>query len=205
MIAQAKFHHRRKPTFTRSMTHEEIVTLLRHVRSQSEERYLIYASLFYTGLRTGELAAVKAEGMECLHEVPHIHLPSAATKHLKEKRLPIALPLLDPLMLWCAEQGLQYGSPLFEIPCHLPRLLRRDLQGAGIPIVDENETILDMRTFRATHASLLQGAGADILDVFLWMDIPFEDNIGQGNKFEQHAETLNRFPDFLKPTELPQQ
>ena len=122
------------------------------------ERALMYKMMVWTGLRRGELAALRARHLDLAGASPRLALPGTATKNRAEASLPLRADLVQDLAAWLAETGRSGDDPVFRVPAELVKILRRDLALAGIPYRDEKGRTLDVHALRHTTATLLARA-----------------------------------------------
>jgi integrase len=122
------------------------------------ERSLMYKVLVLTGLRRGELAALRVEHLTLEGPQPRIALPGSATKNGQEARLPISSDLAEDLKQWLQATGMAGRDPVFRVPVELVKILKRDLASAGIPYRDERGRTLDVHALRHTTATRLSRA-----------------------------------------------
>ncbi len=55
--------------------------------------------------------------------------------------------------------------PLFDLPLYAAEMLRRDLDNAGLPVIDDDGLPLKFHSFRATCATWLGEAGLSATDI----------------------------------------
>jgi len=121
------------------------------------ERALIYKTLVMTGLRLGELAAVKIR--DVVLDGPHIVLDA---KHEKARRgavLPLRQDLADDLRRWIESERAPADRKLFNVTQAMLKVFIRDLAYAGIPKLDDRGRTACLHSLRYSLASLLNGRG----------------------------------------------
>ncbi len=140
------------------------------------ERALIYKTLVLTGLRKGELASLTVAHLRLDDAVPCLSLDAADEKNGKGNDLPLRDDLAADLRAWLADklrrlqeeacQGgapiparLPPGTPLFDVPHKLCKILNRDLRLAGIAKRDDRGRVLDVHALRHTFGTLLSKGG----------------------------------------------
>jgi integrase len=146
------------------------------LRLLGRRRALIYKTLVLTGLRKGELASLTV-GQLCLDGAEaYLTLDAADEKNGEGNALPIRADLAAALRGWLADklsrlQGeararsepiparLPAGTPVFDVPHKLCKILNRDLRLAGIPKRDERGRALDVHALRHTFGSLMSKGG----------------------------------------------
>ena len=141
-------------------------TTRRALERSGRERALVYKTLVLTGLRKGELASLTV-GRVHLDDPPHLSLAAADEKAQRGALVPLRADLADDLRDWLREKlaearneahrsgrpvpdALPADAPLFRIPLHLVRNLKKDLAAAGIPVRDHNGCVVDVHALRHT-------------------------------------------------------
>ncbi len=144
---------------------------------EGRERSLIYKTLVLTGLRKGELASLTV-GQLRLDDTARIELNAADEKTRQGAVIPLRADLADDLRGWIRAklediqaETLRHGrqvpttlpvdTPLFAVPVHLARTMKRDLKAAGIPVKDERGFVVDVHALRGTFATLLAIGGTN--------------------------------------------
>ncbi len=140
----------------RALTREELRKLL---SVAPENRQLVYATASTTGLRLGELIALRVSDLNTDLKVLNLH--AEWTKNRK--------PGLQPLPLWLMKRlqesvkGKAPSAPLLDISTkNATRRFYKDLKNAGIPRFVPGEGITTFHSLRATFATLLIEDGADV-------------------------------------------
>ena len=129
------------------------------------ERALLYTVLVTTGLRRGELAALRVGDLKLEGPSPVIELRGADAKNGQRATLPVRADVAAELRAWVADLekravgNLRPDSPVFNVPSGLIRILDRDLAVAGIAKVDDRGRTVDVHAFRHTFATHLVAAG----------------------------------------------
>ncbi|GBD35307.1 Tyrosine recombinase XerC [bacterium HR36] len=149
-------------------TDSELSQLLQQTRASGpsfglsgEERYRLYLFAALTGLRSKEIASLRVQDVHLEETPPRIVLPSQITKNRKQAELPLHRDLIPILRDQIA--GKSPEAPLFRLPYrgNICRMLRRDLQRAGIPYRTQ-EGVLDFHAFRAYFATILAASGVSV-------------------------------------------
>ncbi len=107
------------------MTPEEIQKLL---AATKEKRQLLYETAMLTGLRAGELRALKVRHLDIHRQ--GLHLEAKWTKNRRKGFQPLPLVLLNRLV--AASEGKNDDAPLLKVPVKQSQALDRDLKRAGI-------------------------------------------------------------------------
>jgi integrase len=122
------------------------------------ERALMYKTMVWTGLRRGELAALRVRHLTLTGARPCLTLPGTATKNREEASLPLRADLAADLAAWVTATGKGDADPLFAVPVELVKVLKRDLAFAGIPYRDKHGRTVDVHALRHTTATYLSRA-----------------------------------------------
>jgi integrase len=119
------------------------------------ERALAYKTLVLTGLRLGELRAIRA----CDLDGDQIRLAARHAKNREAAVIPIRPDLAAELGRWIA---LEPGPPdraLFRLSANQVKVFDRDLRFAGIPKRDERGRTVCVHSLRHTFATLMSRGG----------------------------------------------
>jgi integrase len=139
-------------------------------------RALLYKTLFLTGLRKGELGSLTMGQVRLDADPPHLTLAAADEKNRRGSLIPLRADLTDDLRTWLRERlddaravasqsggsipdSLSADEPLFHVPLHLVRNLKKDLRAAGIPHRDERGHVVDVHALRHTFGTMLAKGG----------------------------------------------
>jgi integrase len=122
------------------------------------ERCLIYKTLVYTGLRRGELAAMEVCHLVLNSPRPCVILPSTVTKNRKGANIPLRADLVDDLRAWLEATGKTGTDRVFKVIKNLYKVLRTDLEWAGVPYRDAQGRTVDVHALRHTTATHLSKA-----------------------------------------------
>lgn len=142
------------------------------------ERALTYRVLFFTGLRLGELRALKVRDLFLDGPSPFIRLPAAAEKSRRGADLPLRPDLAANIRAALAERlqtareaarergtiraRLDPEDRAFVAPVGLLRVLERDLVFAGIAKRDDLARTVDLHAFRTSLCTHLARAGVPL-------------------------------------------
>ncbi len=118
----------------------------------------MYKAMVLTGLRRGELADLRVCDLELTGPLPHIELPADVAKNRKAAQLLLRDDLADELADWLKVTGKAGIDAVFRVPVELVKILKRDLNLAGIPYRDEQGRTLDVHALRHTTATFLSRA-----------------------------------------------
>ena len=142
------------------------------------ERALTYRVLFFTGLRVGELRALKVRDLFLDGPTPFIRLPAAAEKSRRGADLPLRPDLvvairaaLDERLEEAQESARERGTirarlapdeRAFVAPVGFLRVLERDMAFAGIAKRDDLGRTFDLHAFRTSLCTHLSRAGVPL-------------------------------------------
>jgi integrase len=142
------------------------------------ERALSYRVLFFTGLRLGELRALRVRDLFLDGPTPFIRLPAAAEKSRRGADLPLRPDLvgeiraalgdrLREVQASARERGtirarLDPADRAFVAPVGFLRVLERDLAYAGIAKRDDLGRTVDLHAFRTSLCTHLARAGVPL-------------------------------------------
>ncbi len=125
------------------------------------ERGLLYLLAAQTGLRANELRSLRVASFDLADPLrASVTLQAAASKHRREDVLPLradAAGVLEPFL-----RGRGALEPAFHLPrgWRPPRMLRADLERAGIPYRDESGRVFDFHALRGQCVTMLIAGGA---------------------------------------------
>ncbi len=119
------------------------------------ERALAYKTLVLTGLRLGELAAVRV----CDLQGDRIVLGARHTKNREAAVIPLRADLADDLRAWVAVNPGVPDRVLFRLSANQVKVFDRDLRFAGIAKRDDRGRVACVHSLRHTFATLLSRGG----------------------------------------------
>jgi len=152
---------RRRPAATFSIRYgEEIRAEVRKMLElRGRERALIYKTAVYTGLRLGEIAALRSCHLELGKKpFPRVEIPGRETKNGQKARLLLVPGFAVELAQWIKDTGKGSDDPLFYVPEASARIMQADLKFAGIPY-HTSQGDADFHSFRMTSKVMLGQAG----------------------------------------------
>ncbi len=120
------------------------------------ERAMTYRTLLLTGLRLGELAAIRVADVALDAARPHIVLDAKHEKARRGATIPLRQDLADDLRAWIGDRR---DGPLFRVSPNAIKVFDRDLRFAGIAKRDERGRVACIHSLRHTHGTLLTKAG----------------------------------------------
>jgi len=190
-------------THRRVLTLDEIESLL---QTAPPDRGLVYEVALGTGLRAGELRALKVYDLN--RDLRAINLRPEITKNRKPGLQPLPRELFDRLVQ--SVEGKEPDAPLLQITSHLCREMDKDLIAAGIPKNIIGQGKLDFHALRGTFITLLIENGGNVKEVQtlarhsdprLTMNIYAK---ASNKRLAELADTLGKVLPFSNPTTGPQ-
>jgi integrase len=127
------------------------------VERLGRERSLIYKTLVMTGLRLGELAAVRVR--DVVLDGPYIVLDAKHEKARRGATIPLRQDLAEDLRGWIESERALPDRKLFNISYSLLKVFVRDLAYAGIPKLDDRGRTACLHSLRHTFATLMSRGG----------------------------------------------
>ena len=118
-------------------------------------RALCYRLAASTGLRYSEIASIEPASFDW--KAPSVIVTAGYTKNGDPASLPIPSDLADDLARYVAT--IAPGTPVFPLPEKGVKMLRADLQAAGIPYVDASGLFFDFHSLRCQMATMADAAG----------------------------------------------
>jgi integrase len=152
---------RRRPVATFSIRYgEEIREEVRKMLElRGRERALIYKTAVYSGLRLGEIAALRPCHLELNKKpFPRVEIPGKETKNGQKARLLLAPGFAVELAEWIKDTGKESDDSLFYVPKASVRIMQADLKFAGIPY-HTSQGDADFHSLRMTSNVMLGQAG----------------------------------------------
>ncbi|MER3415484.1 MAG: hypothetical protein C4297_04625 [Gemmataceae bacterium] len=129
-------------------------------RRLGRERALLYKTAVLTGLRQGELAALRVAFLKLDRKpFPALELPGEFTKNGEDARVLLVPALAEELRLWIADTGKKTTDPLFTVSEKANKIFRRDLRAAGIAYRDDLGRYADFHALRHSANTMLGTAG----------------------------------------------
>ncbi len=129
-----------------------------------EDRRMLYLVASATGLRASELASLTPESISLDRSPPTVMVRAAYSKRRREDELPLSEELRSELQVWLA--GKPVRTPLWPGDWakyrYAGKLLKFDLQEAGIPYKDANGRYADFHALRHTFITNLGRSGVSL-------------------------------------------
>jgi integrase len=134
----------------RALTEAEVARLVQ----AKGNRGLIYFLAIYTGLRRGEIKALRWADLSLDGPCPFITVRAATSKNKRMANLPLVVDLAVELRNFRDQQEVKVGK-VFRLGVPKPKTLRRDLEACGIPYLDDEGRRVDFHALRHTFDTML--------------------------------------------------
>ncbi len=153
----------------RALSIEELDRLIRSTSNGQEhsgmpgrKRAMLYSLAVSTGLRAGELASLTWQSFNLSDSTPFVTVLAAYSKHRRDDILPLRIDIAQQIAEWNAEDRAEEQAKVFgEFRAKkAAKMLRKDLEAAGIPYKDESGRVADFHSLRHTFISNLTRGGA---------------------------------------------
>jgi len=152
----------------RALTAEELQQLLiatrkgpTHCNMTGKERAMLYFLAVNTGLRASEIASLTWGSFSLDGSETSVTISAAYSKHRKEDILPLRRDVAESFAIWRRERQQGPQDKVFAgfNPNKGAKMLRRDLDAAGIPYQDSSGRVADFHSLRHTFISNLSRSG----------------------------------------------
>jgi len=134
------------------------------------ERSLLYETAIKTGLRQSELRRLQVKDLDLESNNPNF---SVQANHNYKNKTPIQLPLSKDhakrLSDWIKDTQKNASDHVFYVPKAPNKILRRDLEAAGIEYKNDENKYFDFHAFRYCTDTYLTKAGIPITVIMLFM------------------------------------
>ncbi len=137
-------------------------TTLAKMERQGRLRVLLYRAAFYTGLRRNELRSMRVSHLVLDDGDPRVTLPGTLTKNGLPAKLPLRHDFAGELRTWIEDERLSRGDVVFPVGRDVAKHLRRDMEAANIPRVDDNGRIFDFHALRKCMGTQMNKLGVPI-------------------------------------------
>jgi len=156
----------------RALTKEEFARLIASAATgppieavPGEERVMLYILAAWTGYRRKELASITLKSLDLDAEHPTLRVKAGDSKHRKDDVVPLHPVVVERLKQWIATKGtIDPDKPLFALRSpggwlrRTSKMMRMDLERAGIPYQNEAGLYADFHSNRHTFISNLARA-----------------------------------------------
>lgn len=142
---------------------EEVAMLLDHTRDAAplegisgRDRAMLYLVAVCTGFRANELSSLTPRSFRLEEDPPAVVLGAAFSKSGKPYTQPMVHVKLGRLLSFAVRQVREWlvGKPatreLWQVPHNAARMIRRDLEGAGVTIEVGPDCVADFHALRGT-------------------------------------------------------
>ena len=149
----------------RALNDDEIVRLIQAACSGSivrgmagAGRAMLYKLAVQTGLRASEIGCLTPQSLDLANiNEASLTVPAAYSKRRRDDVVPICRDLADALTQFTIQMPVD--DRLFRLPNNLARMLRADLEAAGIPYRDNAGRVVDFHSLRHTFITRLAKSG----------------------------------------------
>ena len=124
------------------------------------DRAMLYRVAAGTGFRAGELASLTPDSFDVDANPPTVTVRAAYSKRRRDDVQPIRPDLAELLRPWLA--GKPVGCPVFDLPDKTAKMLRSDLDAAGVPYADAAGRVVDFHALRHTFITAVVNSGASV-------------------------------------------
>lgn len=154
----------------RTLSPEDLARLVEHTeraptlgRLAGTDRAMLYRVLAGTGLRRSEASSLTADSFHLDDpDGPHVVVEAAYSKRRRRDEQPLPHDLAAVLAPWLAGRRGESGA-LWPLPDKAyAKVLRPDLERAGIAATDEEGRVFDFHSFRHGYCSALARAGVPV-------------------------------------------
>lgn len=125
----------------------------RYQRMTGPARSLCYRLAVCTGLRYAEIASLTKLSFDLDHDPPLVRVAASYTKNGEAAEFDLPPDLAVDMADWIA--SIEPGDRVFELPDKGAKMLRVDLELAGIPYIDAAGFVFDFHSLRCQYATLL--------------------------------------------------
>src|SRR5579859_7445420 len=123
------------------------------------ERAMLYTVAAYVGFRAREMASLTPESFELDSDPPGVTVAAAYSKRRRRDTQPLRPDLAASLLDWLKEKPAGGGLWPGSWWKHAAKMVRRDLEAAGIPFEDAGGRVFDFHALRHQFISNLAAAG----------------------------------------------
>ncbi|MHC4402229.1 MAG: tyrosine-type recombinase/integrase [Planctomycetota bacterium] len=132
----------------------------KHHRLTSRERAMLYRVAMETGFRRNELSTLTPSSFDLDGPQATERVEPADVKNRKPTVQVIRPELVAELRGWFQEAGFAPDQPLWpKLTVRTAEMLKRDLDAAGIPYVDDSGLFADFHALRHSFISLITSGG----------------------------------------------
>lgn len=117
------------------------------------DRAMLYRLAMWTGFRANELRTLRPECFDLAGDDPAVVVTAAYAKNGQETRQPIPRESVKWLKPWLEDKPV--GKPILPVPEKTAKMLRGDLEAAGIPYADARGRVVDFHALRMSYITKL--------------------------------------------------
>jgi len=152
----------------RALSVDELDRLIRttakgqkHSGMTGKERAKLYTLAVSTGLRAGELASLTWQSFNLSDSTPSVTVLAAYSKHRRDDVQLLPLDIAEQFGRWREEINAQGDGKVFGNfdKSNAAKMLRRDLQTAGIAYKDDTGRVVDFHALRHTYITNIVKSG----------------------------------------------
>ncbi len=150
-----------------TLTVEQMQTLLTHTRTSSPylglkgtDRAMLYRVAIETGMRAGAIRSLTVRSFRLDTEPPTVTIQAGQQKNRRRHEIPLRKRLADELRDHLALKG--PDAPAFASTRYTAKMIRHDLEAAGLPPVDAEGNVIDFHSLRHTTGTWLSEMGVDL-------------------------------------------
>ena len=125
------------------------------------DRAVLYILAVYTGFRRNEIGSITRQSFDFESDPPTLTVEAGFSKRRRCDVLPLRADIAQRIKTWLSTRNtLQPGAPLFAVTNkRTAEMLRKDLEQAGIPYIDDRGHYADFHALRKTFITNLARAG----------------------------------------------
>ncbi len=163
MNADTDRRHVRRPLsmdeFSRLLKAAERGPILQDIAGP--DRAMLYIVAAYTGYRRNEIGSVQPASFDFASDPPTMTVEAGYSKRRRHDVVPLRSDFAKRIQTWMANKaGIQPNMSLFDVTDkRTSAMIKRDLESAGIPRVDERGRVVDFHSLRMTFITNLSRAG----------------------------------------------
>ncbi len=193
----------------RALEAGEIATLIDTARGGADsyrmsgpQRAALYRVAVETGLRAGELRALSVDSFDLDGTNPTVRVEADEAKNRTAATIPLRLTTaaeLRPILAGKLPTARAFPMPL---PNDVVKMLRADLDAAGIPYRDDQGRVADFHSLRVSCASHLLASGVDLRtaqEIMRHSTAALTGDVYARTLRRSVRDAIDRLPDFTTP------
>lgn len=123
------------------------------------QRCALYRLAMSTGFRRKEMGSLTPATFHLVGDEPYVEIAASVEKSRMGTKQPISREFAAWFSVFIA--GCDRGEPIFVMPPRTAMMLKKDLERAGIPFLDEQGRRLDLHALRTSYITHLVASGAN--------------------------------------------